>query len=272
MPLPCLIPLAFGLLGQVLPAPPFPESSAARLDYMKGTVAPYVVRRATTPAGPPFRLQPDPAFRLDNPLTAVKDGAIFLWTDAETGRPEASAQVFRISNGFWLHEWSSLATGPIVAEVGTDARWHPDQPGVTFRPIPDAPAPAATPEARLRQMRALAADFSARDDFEGKRWTDLRLLPKPLVRYGKAGSGVEDGALFALVLGTDPEVFLQVESRPGPSGAPARWHYAFSPMTSYAVQGSWKGKEVWSLPWRKESNNASGPFFDMEYSREAPAQ
>ena len=37
---------------------------------------------------------------------------------------------------------------------------------------------------------------------------------KPWLRYGKAGSGVDDGALFAFSTGTDPEVVLMIESLP----------------------------------------------------------
>jgi hypothetical protein len=78
--------------------------------------------------------------------------------------------------------------------------------------VPDAPAPAATPQARFRQLRALAEEFSATDDFLGAGWTQLRLLPKPWLRCGKASSGVEDGALFAFALGTDPEVVLKISA------------------------------------------------------------
>jgi hypothetical protein len=133
--------------------------------------------------------------------------------------------------------------------------------------VPDAPAPAVTPQARLRQFHALAEPFSATDDFLGAGWSDLRLLPKPWLRYGKAGSGVQDGALFAFVLGTDPEVVLMIESRPDPAGR-LRWEYALAPMTSYEVKAFWKGKQVWTLPWRKASKDTTDPFYNMEYSIE----
>lgn len=260
--------LVVGLLGQVLAAPPFSEDPAVRMAYMKGSVAPYAIRPAD-PGSNPLRLRPDPVFRLDNPVGGVKDGVVYLWADAETGRPEVSLQVFRTRTGYWMHEWTSLATGPLVAEAGGDARWHPSKPGVAFRPVPDAPAPAATPEARLRQMRAMAEGFSARDFSQNKEWNDLRLLPRPWHRYGKAGSGVEDGALFALVLGTDPEVFLLIEARPGPGGGP-RWHYALAPMSSFELKVAHKGAEVWALPWRPRAKDPADTFYDMQYSVEQP--
>jgi hypothetical protein len=257
--------LMLALAGQMRAAPPFSEDATVRLAYMKDSVAPYRVHRAGAES-PSFRLQADPIFRLDNPVTNVKDSVIFLWIDAETGRPEATIQMFRDPKGIWLQDWTSLSTSPIVAEIGTKTLWQP-KPGVQFRPVPDAPVPAATAPARLRQLRALAEEFSATDDFLGAGWSQLRLLPKPWVRYGKPGSGVEDGALFAFVLGTDPEVVLMIESRPDPAGT-LRWQYALAPMTSFEIKASWKGNLVWRLPWRQHCKDTTAPFYDMEYSFE----
>ena len=257
--------LVLALAGQARAAPPLSEDAAVRLAYMKDSVAPYRIHRAAA-GSPPFRLMPDPIFRLDVAVTGVRDSAIFLWTDAETGRPEATIQMFRDPIGVWLQDWTSLSPSPIVAEERSRALWRP-KAGVAFRPVTDAPAPAATPQARLRQLRALSEQFSATDDFLGKGWTQLRLLPKPWHRYGKAGSGVEDGALFAFVLGTDPEVLLMLESRPDPAGG-RRWEYGLAPMTSFEVKAFWKGDEVWTLPWRKRSKDTTDPFYDMEYSIE----
>jgi hypothetical protein len=257
--------LLLALSGQLRAAPPLSEDADVRLAYMKDSVASYRIQRAVA-GSPPLRLRADPVFRLNIPVTRVRDSAIFLWTDAQTGRPEATIQMFRDPSGIWLQDWTSLSPSPIVAELGTRAVWRP-KAGVTFRPVPDAPAPAATPQVRLRQLNALAEQFSATDDFLGEGWSHLRLLPKPWLRYGKAGSGVEDGALFAFVLGTDPEVVLMIESRPDPAGV-VRWEYALAPMTSFEVKAFWKGNQVWTLPWRKTSKDTTDPFYDMEYSLE----
>lgn len=266
MAVPFPLALVLSLCGQVQAAPPFQDDPAVRLTYMKNSVAPYRVHR-TRAGSALFRLQPEPVFRLNNPVTSVKDSAMFLWTDRATGRPEAIVQMFRAPQGFWNHDWTSLSTDPVVAEVGSAPRWQP-KAGVEFHPVPEAPAPAASPQARLRQLRALADDLSATDDFLGAGWSQLRLLPKPWLRYGKAGSGVDDGALFAFVLGTEPEVALMIESRPDAAGHP-RWEYAFAPLTSFEVKAFWKGKPVWMLPWRKLSKDPTNPFYDLEYSIEA---
>jgi hypothetical protein len=174
--------------------------------------------------------------------------------------------MFRAPTGIWIHDWTSLSTSPIVAEVGNKAVWQP-KPGVEFRSVPEARPPAAIPQARLQQLRAMAEQFSATDDFLGAGWSQLRLLPKPWLRYGKAGSGVEDGALFAFAIGTDPEVFLMIASHANPAGG-FRWEYALAPMTSFEVKVSWKGNEVWTLPRRRDSFDPNEPFYDMYYSQE----
>ena len=74
----------------------------------------------------------------------------------------------------------------------------------------------------------------------------LRLLPKPLSRYDRPGPAPIDGALFSFVLTTDPQVLLILEVRSGSAGP--EWQYAFARLTTFAVKGSWKGREVWSLP------------------------
>ena len=60
-------------------------------------------------------------------------------------------------------------------------------------------------------MRRLAQDFSGamRERDVVQR---LRALPQPIYRY-KVASSDEDGAVFAYVSGTDPELLVVIESR-----------------------------------------------------------
>jgi hypothetical protein len=107
---------------ELRPGPPFSKDPAVRLAYMKDSVTPYRIHR-TAAGSPPFQLIAEPIFRLDNPVSQVKDSAIFLWTDPASGRPEATIQMFRAPTGFWIHDWTSLSTSPIVAEVGPRRRY-----------------------------------------------------------------------------------------------------------------------------------------------------
>ena len=259
-----LLPLALALTAQ--DAAPSPrDDSAERLEAMKTAVKSYEFARD---AGP-LKLQPDPAFRLGRQATNVLEGAIFLWID-EVGRPEAAAQVFlhRVAgapDGIWNHEFTSLSSGTFVANHGVAAVWRPGAPGVEFRPVPDAPKPASSPASRLRQMKAMAGEFRAEDDFgdEGNIIT-LRLLTTPVARYGKAGAVPEDGALFAFVEGTDPEVFVFLEVRPGADGP--EWQYACAPMSCWPLKVTHKGRVVWDVP-RRPTDNPTLPFYNREYRR-----
>jgi hypothetical protein len=112
-------------------------------------------------------------------------------------------------------------------------------------------------------MRDLAADFKAEDQFgEVVNYSPLRLLTTPVARYGKAGAVPEDGALFAFVEGTDPEVFLFLEAREGGGGP--EWQYALAPMGCWAMKVSLKGREVWTLP-RRPTGDPTGPLYSYQF-------
>jgi hypothetical protein len=115
---------------------------------------------------------------------------------------------------------------------------------------------------RLRQMHALAADFRAQDNFGNVGWEVLRMLSIPIARYGQTGGTPEDGALFAFVEGTDPEVFLFLEARP--SEHRLEWQYAMAPMSCWPLKVEHKGQLVWSLPLRR-TDDTSEPFFSRSY-------
>lgn len=250
------LPLMLGLLGQAAPqASETPDKSAAHLVLMKKQVAAQPVR-ATGGSEAAFRLLPEPVLRFTNTVGDARDGAIFLWQGEKDGdRPVAGVQVFEHRNGRWYLEFSSFALTPLLA----GRSWAPSQAGVEFKPVPGAPKPAETADQRLRQMRTLTEGFSAEDNFEQKSWQKLRMMTKPFARYGRPGAEAVDGALFAYVLTTDPEVYLMLEAREGKNGP--EWQFAFAPATIYPVKGLWKGNEVWSLPYREAWTNSRAPFF-----------
>jgi hypothetical protein len=152
------------------------------------------------------------------------------------------------------HEFGSLARAKnIVVRDKTGIRWSPDAPGVEFRDVPDAPAPADDRAARLRQMKSLAGRFTARlpaPQYQIKNPEVLRLLPRALYRYelknsSEASPKLRDGAMFAFVMGTDPEVVLLLEAveREGT----ALWRYALARATGFGVEASLGDAVVWSV-------------------------
>jgi hypothetical protein len=247
--------LVLGLPGQ--PAAGERSSDAAKhLAIMKDSLARVQLRDADAP-GDLYRLRTEPVLRFTNTVGQTRDGAIFVLL-GDGARPGAAVQVFLKRDGSWIQEWTSLSPHLLTGEMDTEPDWKPARGGIEFKPVPGTPRPAVSAEQRLRQMHALTRDFSADDQFQGGSWQPLRLLPKPFARYGRPGSDLTDGALFAYVLTTDPEVFLMIEARPARDGL--EWQYAFAPMSKYGLRGLCKGRVVWSVDFRL-SRDPTGTFY-----------
>jgi hypothetical protein len=259
---PLSMTLTLGLLAQDKPDP---DDPATRLATMQASAATYDIRRVDRP-NHACRFQPEPVLRFTNTVGDTRDGTIFLWFD-EGDRPIVAAQVYMKRDGNSFHELTSLSTGLLVGRNPGAPDWRPSRSGVEFKPVPGAPKPADSAEQRLQQMQAMARDFSAEDSFRRQSWQDLRMLTRPLARYGKPGAEATDGAVFAYVLTTDPEVYLKLEARAGKDGA--EWQYAFAPMTIHAVRASWKGQAVWELPnrWLSASKPDQPFYFRQQFAK-----
>jgi hypothetical protein len=100
------------------------NTPAERLESMRAMMKAYRVSRPDDSAS--FRLQDEPAFRVGRQKGNFLDGAIFLWR-GEDGRPEAAMEAFLLSeadcpDGKWIHEFTSLATRPVIAVKDGKAR------------------------------------------------------------------------------------------------------------------------------------------------------
>jgi hypothetical protein len=141
-------------------------------------------------------------------------------------------------------------------------RWRPESAAANYRPLPDAPAVANSATKRLLQMKSLAARFAASDEFKisstDKETTrhELRLLPTPIYRYESAVSAI-DGAVFAFVHGTDPELFLVLEHT---ASEQPPWRYSLAPMTCWAVEAKLDGRIVWNVPERLGKSTPSDSY------------
>jgi hypothetical protein len=197
------------------------------------------------------RLRPEFVLRWQNPLRGgTGAGVLAVWTDR--GRPAAMASIFQWHDGV-CHEFASLSrSNTLVARDQTGVIWTPNRPGVDFRDVPDAPAPAANPAARLRQMKALSERFTTRlSDVNGEANRQvLRLLPKPIYRYDLKEAPttdplLRDGAMFVFAMGTDPEVVLLLEAVE--RDKKTVWQYAFARATAWAVEAKLGDTVVWSV-------------------------
>jgi hypothetical protein len=196
-------------------------------------------------------LEPKVLLQWSNPVVGSIHRSVFVWT--AKGRPEVVASIYKWYGPRNFHlgvEFHSLANGPVVAERAGGVVWSPTEPGLAYAPVPGAPAPADSPAQRLRQLRALAKEFTASEvDREGVT-RELRLLTQPVYRYESTDPAVLDGGLFAFVEGTDPEVFLLLEARRRDGGY--GWDYALARMNGVALRVVHRDREVWSrpeLPW-----------------------
>jgi hypothetical protein len=232
-----------------------------RLELMKRQAAEYEVTLDSTPPAK-LVLHGEPLLRFSNPVGGVTDGIAVMWKEGE--RPAIFAQVFQVKDGLWIHECQSLASAGLSMRLGKATPWKPEQAALEFRKLPDPPRAAEGAVQRLVQMKEQAARFSADDDFrmnvndrETSRYR-LRLLPKPVYRYQDADRGIQDGAVFAFVHGTDPELFLILEIRK--DGDKTSWFYSLAPMTCWAVKAQLGGTEVWSVPERLGKTTARDTY------------
>ena len=235
--------------------------SKERLKFMLDALSQYKVEVQVGDETETTELLATPALRWSNTVSGTTDGIVGVWTRG--GRPDV---VVQFSNKkVWIHEFCSTSMYPFTMHRDGKAVWSPNSAGVTLKLVPDAPVPAETATRRLAQMRQIAERFEVIDDFRPKygephiERTKLRLLPKPLYRYTDSAD-VVDGALFGLVISTDPEALLMVEAHKTDDGS--RWHYALARMTVYALSASLDDKEVWSVP---EKLAGSWAFSDPYY-------
>jgi hypothetical protein len=222
-----------------------------RLETMKRQAAEYELTLDRSPSVR-LTLHGEPLLRFNNAVGDVIDGIAVMWKEGE--RPAAFAQIFQVKDGLWIHECQSVAAAGFSMRAGETTLWDPDKAAQEFTKLPDAPRAAKGTVQRLVQMKEQAARFSAVDDFkmrandvESSRY-ELRLLARPVYRYKDAKQGINDGAVFVFVHGTDPELFLILEhSGEGDKGV---WYYSLAPMTCYAVTARLDGREIWSVPNR----------------------
>ena len=213
-----------------------------------------------------------PALRWTNPPAGRIYGNTYVWL--HQGRPAAAVSMYRYFEPYqsFNGELAALAGTKLVARRDDKAIWQPDGEW-KWHPLSGSPAPAAAAPQRLVQMRALVGEFAVevldtRNAAKGEDQTP-RLLPKPLYRYDAGRTKALDGALFAFVLGTDPELLLLLEC--DTAAAKPEWRFGVGRMNRDAIRVKRKGQTVWeaaALPG--DGRDAAYRFLDLGLSgREA---
>lgn len=214
----------------------------------------------TTPA------RPRVVMRWANNARGSEDGATVLYI--HEGRPLAVACMYPW-DGQLARDFCVLTRARIVARHDGAVVWQPQQTEVKLAEIPDAPPPEQGAAQRLRQMKSLAEQFGSTmlgwraDDSDRE---ELRLLPRPLYRYEtdrdeKSGGDALDGAVFAFVMGTDPESLLIIEATK--QGNAAKWQYAFARRTSGELEGRHRGQVVWHADRFPGMRDSQQPNFSV---------
>ncbi len=185
-------------------------------------------------------LHQEPLLTYNNPVRRNQQhGALFLWTDH--GRPALIGSILSgvvvVDSGVRniTHEWHSLSTELAVARRGEKELWTADEPGIAWQSLTGHAPPHASRPLRLTQMRQIVRTLTATIASEEG---DLRLLTQPLYRYPEDAPGVLDGAVFAFVMGTDPELFVLLEARSVAATlrvASPEWSVAFARFTHIPV-------------------------------------
>ncbi len=209
---------------------------------------------ADLPSGTKLVPHPEPVLRWSNPTAGRVFGNVCVWS--KNGRPLVVACIYQSPNWSATLEVCSLSDGKLVGQVGAHQFWMPDVPGLNRQPLRAADKPADSAAVRLVQMRRLAGEFAAH--LEDTRGTDrvvprqLRMLTQPIFRYPppstvNSQADYVDGALFAFVEGTDPEVLLVLEARR--AGDSVQWEYGLARMNRDAVSVAFRDTSVWSVPY-----------------------
>jgi hypothetical protein len=214
-------------------------------------------------------LTPVPVIRWRN-VVRGQEGEAMMVVWPHNGRPVAMASIYPW-DGKMCHEFDSLSRGnKLIARDQDRVIWSPETVGVEFKDGPKAPRPAKTAPERLRQMKAIAEGFKATMtgwQADNSDQETLRLLPRPLFRYDLANAKdpdpkLLDGALFAYVTGTDPEVVLVLEAIG--MAEQADWQYAFVRATSGGLEVKRGDEVVWTAPKHPANRNPKLPHFTMQ--------
>jgi hypothetical protein len=187
-----------------------------------------------------------PVLRWSNSTDGEVHGSVVFWT--HNGCPEAAASIYQFFDRKQNNvELVSLCESPLRATRSGRLRWSPDA-GIRFMAVPGAPLAADSRGKRQLQMRAMARKFTGELADRGDQITfsNLRLMAKPLYQYESSDSSKREGAVFALVSTTDPEILLIIESRPASNGR--EWLFAAARMHFCRLQLKLEDTVVWEVP------------------------
>lgn len=257
-----LAPLALLVLSPLLIAGDDPVPSE-RANAMLKLAQAVTVQAAD---GAKFELVKEPVYRWDDPARRFGDGTV--WIYGNSGRPAAllTLSLNKMANDSleWLHELTALTDTRFTAESPDGWLWSPSGPGMTFKPIPNAPAPADDAGKRGRQLTEQARRFKAFEFFdpsgEGRpQRYELRGLSKPVHRYRDPARGILEGGVFLIAYGRNPEVVLVLEALADGKTTP-HWLYGLGRSAAAELHVMLEDQDVSPWPRDEVHNGPNRPY------------
>ena len=189
-------------------------------------------------------LHPNPVLIYSDVVRGHESGTLWVWGKA--GRPVALMELYRDGNKSQptIHALTMTSPDLIRFKGHVGPEWTPRSSHFKLQDVPNSPEVGETPVVRLRQMKAVARQFTAHELWGGRQ--ELRLLIQPVHRYVDDSNQVVDGAVFVLAHATNPEVILQIEAIA--DGEKQHWKYSLARLGSAELHVEFDNNEVWSAP------------------------
>ena len=204
----------------------------------------FVFHGGTAP-GKPFELTPQPVLVWTNPVSGSIRGRVYLWS--QQGIPQILASIYKYDDQTHISsEVHSLARRPLTGKTGKSGKgevWDVRTPSVEFKRLPNAPRPAASRAWLVSFKCGMRRSVLPRHaPTRTKVFGNSDSLSQPLYRYAEATAAPTDGALFAFVQGTNPDVILVLEANE--TNGNAEWNYALARMHRYVLNVELDGTPV----------------------------
>jgi hypothetical protein len=239
-----------------------PEAVAAREARLKGMqqiAARFKVQKIVDDKPQEVPLLEAPLLRFNDPAREFHDATLWGW--GEAGRPLCLLAVEQYGDRSWF-ECISLSSARFTAEAEV-LRWAPKASGLELQPFPGAAPASDKAPRRLVQMKELLGQLRAYEVGRTGSKYELRLMPKPLIRYDDEKAELVDGAVFAFAYGTNPELLAVLEARGAATAA--AWQIGFARCGTAEPHVLLDEKEIFTLPYAT-GTGPEDPYWNFSYT------
>ena len=197
-----------------------------------------------------------PLLRYSDPTRAIADATV--WQLGAEGRPQGIVVMEFYRNDergdtFWSYEFTVTSSKVVESISGPGFEFLPRGNEFSWTPI-DAGRPGRTKIHRSSQMKQIARAFRVTERFGNQTW-NLRVMPRPLLKYTDEKNDVLDGGIFIVAHGTNAELLLLLEARQDTSGQQT-WQAGFARLGAAPLNAKYKGKTLYNVNWRPHNSRS----------------